>query len=115
MSCFPADQIEELQKYFGKVQQAQEGGTIFIFLPHVSMPPGCTPSHVDVLLCPTPRDGYTSRLFFAQKVQKPSMPQPNWNGNARILERNWQAFSWKMPTEPMRLAQMVATHLRGLR
>jgi len=114
MSCFPADQLEELQS-FGKLQQAQEGGTTFILISQMAMPQGCTPSHVDVLLCPVPRDGYSSRLFFAKRVQKPSNPPPNWNSSPRILERSWHAFSWRMRTQPLRLAQMVAEHLRGLR
>jgi hypothetical protein len=114
MSCFPADEIEELKR-FGTLLQAREAGATFILIPQMAMPPGCTPSHVDVLLCPTPRDGYTSRLFFAQRVQKPSGPPPNWNTSVRILERSWHAFSWRMPTEPMRLSQMLAEHLRGLR
>src|SRR5687767_11593702 len=99
MSCFPADQIEEL-KTFGKLQQAQEGGLTFIFIPQLALPQGCKPERVDVLLCPASRDGYTSRLFFAQQVQKPTLPPPNWNGSVRILERTWYAFSWRMPTQP---------------
>ena len=62
---------------------------------------------------PQHRDGYPSRLFFAEKVQSKAVPEPNWNANgARIAERNWHAFSWK--TNPnLRLAQMVAAHLRA--
>jgi hypothetical protein len=114
MSCFASDEIEEL-RLLGSLQQAQEGGTTFILISQLALPPGCTPERVDVLLCPTQREGYSSRLFFAQQVQKRSGPAPNWNGSVRILERNWYAFSWRMPTQPMRLAQMVCEHLRGLR
>lgn len=114
MSCLPPDQIEEL-RLLGKPQQAQEGGAIFILISQLRMPPGCVPECADVLLCPSPRDGYTSRLFFSQQVQKPAGAPPNWNGSVRILERTWYAFSWRMPAQPLRLAQMVLEHLRGLR
>ena len=113
MSCFPADQIEELRQ-FGKLQQAQEGGTTFLLISQLIMPAGCTPDRVDVLLCPTPRDGYASRLFFAEQVRKPGCAL-NWNGTVRILERNWHAFSWRTSGQSSRLAQMVGEHLRGLR
>ena len=115
MSCFPDDEIEEMKMLFGPLQQGQEGGATFILISRLALPSGCTPSHVDALLCPTLRDGYTSRLFFAQRVQKPTVPAPNWNGAARILERDWHAFSWRVSAQPMRLAQLVAEHLRGLR
>jgi len=114
MNSFPNDQIDELRQ-FGQLQQAQEGGTTFLLISQMAMPVGCTPQRVDVLLCPVPRDGYSSRLFFAHQVQKPSGAPPNWNGTVRILERNWYAFSWRMPEQPLRLAQMVGEHLRGLR
>jgi hypothetical protein len=114
MSCFPPDEIEELRA-LGGLQQAQEGGTVFILISQLAMPPSCAPTHVDVLLCPSPRDGYASRLFFAEQVRKPAGAPPNWNGHIRILERNWHAFSWRVPVQRMRLIQMVAEHLRGLR
>lgn len=114
MSCFPPDEIEELKR-FGSLRQAQEGGTTFLLIEQLALPAGCTPLRVDALLCPSPRDGYTSRLFFGEQVHTLRTPPPNWNGSVRILERAWYAFSWRMPAEPLRLAQMVAEHLRGLR
>lgn len=114
MSRFPTDEVEELRR-LGNLQQAQEGGATFILISQLKLPTGCQPECVDALLCPSPRDGYTSRLFFAQQVQKPSGAPPNWNGSVRLLERTWYAFSWRMPAQPLRLAQMVSEHLRGLR
>ncbi len=108
----PQDQIEELKKYFGEVGACSEGGLIYLFIPNLQLPEGCKPEKVDALLCPMPRDGYNSRLFFAEKIIVRS--SPNWNASGvRIIERNWHAFSWKV-AQNLRLSQMIACHLRGL-
>ena len=108
-----SDQIEELRTLFGDVKTSKEGGVTYFLIPSLGLPIGCSPDKVDALLCPTTRDGYASRLFFAERIQSPT--QQNWNANSiRILERNWHTFSWRVP-ENLRLAQMVAVHLRGLR
>ena len=109
----PTDQIEELKILFGAVKTCEEGGIVYFLISSLSLPSGCSPEKTDALLCPTLRDGYASRLYFAERIHSPT--QRNWNANGvRILERNWHAFSWKIP-ENMRFAQMVGAHLRGLR
>lgn len=113
--ALPTDQVEEL-KGVSPVSEFDEGGATFLLLPTFKLPDGCLPSSVDLLLCPTPRDGYNSRLFFAERVQPPQTPGRqalNWNGTARIAERNWQAFSWRTPSG-LRLAQMLSIHLKAL-
>ena len=113
MASIPQDQIEELLRFYPNAQQATEAGITYFLLPELEMPNGCTPARVDALLCPTPRDGYTSRLFFAHKVE--GGIRRNWHvqGTARILDRNWSAISWK--TDPnLRLVQKVRAHLDAL-
>ncbi len=110
---FPSDQIEELKALTDSVSVSEEGGFAYLLLPSLQLPPGCSPEKVDALLCPMQRDGYPSRLFFAESIQ--SREQRNWNANGvRILERNWYAFSWTVPAG-LRLAQLVGAHLKGLR
>ena len=112
----PPDQVEELKLLAANLAVCTEGGSDFIFLPRSVLPDGCSPGGTDLLLCPTPRDGYNSRLFFAEKVQPPEKPgrQPlNWNGSVRIAERNWLAFSWRTPPA-LRLAQMLSIHLKAI-
>lgn len=104
------DEIEELARQYPDLEAAEEGGVTFYLLPNVAMKPGRSPAHVDLLLCPTPRDGYESRLFLSQQVQ--GGPPQNWNGRIRVLERNWVAVSWRTP-KGLRMAQMVAHHLRA--
>lgn len=107
------DQVEELRGVFTRPQVADEAGLTYILLEQIALPAGCSPPVVDALLCPQPRDGYTSRLFFSAKVTcgKPL----NWNKEDRILERNWFAFSWKTNRENLRLLQMVLDHMAALR
>lgn len=108
----PDDQVAELKSFFREVRAAREGGITYLVLPDAALPSGCVPSRMDLLLCPFERDGYSSRLYFAERVQcaKPL----NWNGGVRVLERNWSAFSWRV-SGGLRLLQMVQEHLRALR
>lgn len=109
---FPPDQITELKQLCGGVSQCGEGGCTFLLLSGLKLPEGCSPSVIDALLYPSPRDGYQSRLFFPKQIQGKN--NLNWNGQVRIVERNWEAFSWKVSAEP-RLIQMVAAHLRAFK
>ena len=110
----PQDQIEELVSVIPNVRQASEGGVTYFLLPQLDMPLGCTPQQVDSLLCPVPRDGYQSRLFFAEMVN--GGPSRNWHvqGNIRILDRNWYAISWQTRSG-LRLIQMIRAHLDALK
>ena len=115
--AWPDDQVDELKRLFGEVQSAEEGGVTFFLFKSLQLPDRCTPQQVKALLCPSARDGYTSRLFFAQKVTVSEPTQTlNWNSvDQRILEENWHAYSWKINRTDLRLAQMIADHLRALK
>jgi hypothetical protein len=104
---FPEEQIAELRRLCPDLKSATEKDCPFFLLPRLSLPDGCSPSSVDALLCPVPRDGYPFRLFFAEKIT--TAKSLNWSG-VRILERNWHGFSWKIPGD-LRLLQMVAALL----
>jgi hypothetical protein len=111
---FPDEQIAELKQLCPEIKLCEEGGVTYFYLPNLQLPPGCTPAQVDALFCPTALHGYTSRLFFAQVI---SSPKPlNWNlTNSHILDRNWNAFSWKIDRTGLRLAQTLAIHLGAFR
>ncbi|HEX8670747.1 MAG TPA: hypothetical protein VF710_02615 [Longimicrobium sp.] len=108
---FPEEQIAELTALFPEVQQAEEGGVTFFMIPAHSLPDGCTPGTVDLLLCPSYRDGYPHRVFYSAPVQ---------GGNALtwstfyILGRPWYAVSWRT-RDGLRLAQILAAHLDAVR
>lgn len=110
---FPDDQVEELKQICREVKRYEEGGVTYFFLPDLCLPDGCSPARLDALLCPSAHHGYTSRLFFAQVIASPQ--SRNWSTTARIMERNWHAISWQIPETNLRLAQIVALHLRAFR
>ena len=110
---FPQDQIDELKGLYSGLSLIEEAGVQYLLIPAIVLPKGCAPGSVAALFCPTGRDGYPSRLFFAQQVRG---PRPlNWNANGvRIGERNWHAFSWRIGGSSLRLAQMISSHLSAL-
>jgi hypothetical protein len=109
---YPDEQVQELKSYCSGLRQLIEGGVTYFLLEALRLPVGCTPASCDALLCPTARDGYPSRLFLAEKVT--SAYTRNWNvSNARIGERNWVAFSWKVALTDPTLAQVLVEHLKG--
>lgn len=106
-------QIDELKQICPTVAMCEEAGLKYIFLSGLVLPEGCTPGVVDALLCISPRDGYPSRLFFAQQIK--SKKSQNWNGtNVSILDKNWFAYSWKLTIADQRPAEILANHLRAL-
>jgi hypothetical protein len=108
---YPEEEIKELSA-FGTVTSGPEGGFTYFRIAGLTLPDGCDPTTVNVLLCPHARDNYKFRLYFSSVVKSPVTH--NWNGqNTRILEENWHAFSLTVPTG-LRLAQMVALVVRAL-
>lgn len=112
-SNLPTEQLEELKAHYGEIAIATEGGTVFIRFAALPLPDECAPGHVEALLCPSTREGYPSRLYFAERPTGGKVP--NWHMNPRILERNWHVYSWKVPGDGHRLVQLVEMHLSALR
>lgn len=112
---FSEDQVAELKRLCPDLCEVVEANCSYVLLPGLNLPEGCSPARTDALLCPSARDGYPSRLFFSERIESKASAIPNWNVNGlRIVERNWHAYSWKVNPQ-LRLAQMVAAHLRALR
>lgn len=108
---FPVDQVRELVLRFPGSEQAEEAKVIYFRIPDVTLPDGCTPSRIMLLLRPSPIGGYAYRLYFSERVKTPK--DKNWVESAHILGHTWHAFSWQAK-EPVTLAQMVARLLRAL-
>jgi len=110
--AYPKEQTDELKGYCKKLSILQESGVEFLYLEALRLPAGCTPSVCDALLCPVAKDGYPSRLYFAAQITGPYTR--NWNvSGARIGEKNWWAFSWKVELASPTLAQILIAHLNG--
>jgi hypothetical protein len=119
--AFPQEEVDELKQSFTQLSVVTEGGTEFIVIPSLALPEGCEPREADALFCPTPRDGYVSRLFLSTKVIHKG-PGQNWNANGvRICNRAWWAVSWNtiqpnaQPQPPQRLAAILAQQLDAFR
>ena len=105
-------QIDELKLYCEKVSSLLESGIAFLFLAGLRLPAGCRPAVCDALLCPVAKDGYPSRLYFSAQIA--GAYTRNWNvTGARIGEKNWWAFSWKVNLSAPTLAQLLVAHLNG--
>lgn len=104
-------QLEELRRFYPDARVIPEGGINFVFVPKLKLPSGCLPEEIDALLCPVPRDGYHTRLFYDQQIT--GIPQKNWNGKLRLCDRTWVSFSWTSK-DGMELLEMVQYHRSAL-
>lgn len=110
---FPEDQILELKSIAPELSIAQDGGYTYIRIDNLQLPDYCIPNIVNVLLCPSQKDGYESSLFYSAQIT--GCPSRNWNRiNVRILEENWFAISWRV-NSGLRLSEMLLIHLSALR
>ena len=110
-----SDQIAEMKQVYPDLSAQDEGDQTLILISNLKLPDGCTPATVDALLFPCPRDGYPSRLYFAQKITHGG-PGQNWNpkDGQTIGNRTWYALSWHTHQEKQRLLGMVTAHLQAL-
>lgn len=109
---------EELRAICPGAEDLTEGGLRFVYLSQLALPPKATPEKVDALLCLDRHGSYPTRLFFATQVARnPAATGPalNWNGNVRILERNWVAFSWDHVQNTQHPVSILTAHLDALR
>lgn len=111
---------DELNLLCGGAKEMQEGGSIYIFLPNLTLPANCTPNRVDALLrlSSTTLNDYPTRLFFSQQITvNPPQAKPlNWNAiNTVIFQRPWFAFSWTGVVNEGRPAEIIAQHLSAFR
>lgn len=109
---------EELRSFCSDAKDLTDGGLRFVYLPQLALPLGATPERIDALLCLDRHGSYPTRLFFASQVARnPATTGTalNWNGNVRILERNWVAFSWDHVRSEQHPVSILTAHLDALR
>jgi hypothetical protein len=103
-----AEQMQELLDLCGDAREMSESGKPFIYFSKLKLPCGV---EVEGLLCPENHSGYATRLFLSQVI---SGRGSNWTTHY-ILGKTWYSWSWKDVDSRLRLAQMLAEHLRALR
>jgi hypothetical protein len=105
-------ELRELDQLCNDPKGFTEFDRNYVLLPQLRLPDGCTPAVVDALLCLSARDGYPTRLFYAQQIM--SSKALNWNAqNVPILQRNWFAYSWNYVASG-RPIEVLAQHLKAL-
>lgn len=110
---YDQNQIDELKQVSPELSFTEDGGRTFFLLKNFSLPEGCTPENMDLLLCPNPRNGYMSLLYFETKPAG-IIPSLNWNGTMHLFSKNWYCFSWQS-NPGHTLLQMLRLHLNALK
>jgi hypothetical protein len=108
---FAEQDIQALKEIAPSLSVANEGGYSYILINKIKLPSNCKPLEIDALLCPMQKDGYQSRLYFAEKLSGCNIAL-NWNANVRILGRTWYGISWQTP-EGLSLKEMLLVHLKA--
>lgn len=109
---FPQVQIDELKQLSPSLSVSEEGGYTYFLIDNHPLPEGCSPAFTDLLLCPMPKGGYSSILYFAEKPI--GCVSRNWVGQVHILSKNWHSYSWQTAAGHT-LIQMLQIHLNALR
>jgi hypothetical protein len=99
------ESFEELKKNFPDAFEYEEGYE-YISIPELKL---SETINVSALLCPQPREGYNSRLFFSKKF--PLTEEKPWT-EFYINDKLWYAYSWKTPTG-LSLIQMIGNHIKA--
>jgi hypothetical protein len=87
-----------------------EAGAPLVFLPDLKVESAGAMRIVDALLCPRPRDNYTSRLYYS--LQLPV--DRNWAAH-NLMTRTWWAFSWQGIGANQPWIDMLAAHLEAVK
>lgn len=108
---FAEDQMEELRQICSGAVPMADGTLRLVHLPNLQVPTGGNVKVLEGLLCPTNHSGYETRLFLSEgrfgRVN-------NWTSH-QILGKTWHTWSWQGVSASLRLAEILALHLKALR
>ena len=104
--------LSALRRFSPTPSEFTDGGATYIHLPNYRLPEGCTPKQVDVLLRMDSGGGYTTRMYFSERITSPSSGSLNWT-TAVICGRTWHVYSWNgvHPVDPI---SVLVGHLKAL-
>lgn len=104
------DQVARLRALCPGAELWEDGGKPLVFLPQLRVICGEKTHAVDCLLCPSARDSYDTRLFFA--VQLPV--NRNWGAHV-IKATTWYAFSWNGIPSDQQWLDILVCHLEAVK
>jgi hypothetical protein len=89
-----------------------EGGRPVVLLPDVKFRAGGKTEQMSLLLFPSERSGYATRLFFERKLEGVGESR-NWTEHT-VLTRKWWAPSWQGVAASQPWTSMLGAHLRAV-
>lgn len=107
----PGLELQVLRSVWADAEIVGDGEKKYVLLPKLTVRMAGQARIVAALLRPWANgDGYTTRLFFSERV---SSKGNNWNV-FNILGRTWHACSWQSVPEDLPWLEILASHLRPL-
>jgi hypothetical protein len=104
-------ELQALRTLWADAELVGEGVKKYVLLPNLKVTTAGQEKVVAALLRPWANgDGYTTRLFFSERI---SPKGNNWNV-FNILGRTWHACSWQSVPENLPWLEILASHLGPL-
>ncbi|MCC5611713.1 hypothetical protein LC612_34520 [Nostoc sp. CHAB 5834] len=103
-------QVARLRALCPGAELWDDGGDPLVFLPGLKVLCAGETHTVDGLLCPRARDGYDTRLFFAEQLPV----NRNWGPHV-IKALNWYAFSWSGIPADQPWLDILAGHIEAVK
>lgn len=103
-------ELEKLRTLCPQAEILTEGGQPAVFLPGVQFQAGSARVTRDLLLWPSPRDNYLTRLFLSQQVG--GSVARAWTAFT-VCGRSWWAVSWQGVPADLPWIEILANHLRA--
>ena len=105
-------QLTSLRGLCPKAELVTEGGRTAAFLPAVQFEAGAARVTRDLLLWPSDRDGYSTRLFLSGQVS--GSQARTWTSYS-LCGGTWWAVSWQGVPANLPWIEMLGSHLRAFK
>lgn len=103
-------QLALVRGAYPKAELWSEGGRNYVYIAGIQFESRAGKVRADALLCPGEHPGYPTRLFLSRKIEGTGA---NFNSNAVIGGRSWNAASWDNVPAALPWLEILASHLRA--
>lgn len=103
-------ELGRLRRLCPDAQLMTEGGQTVVHLPKVQFQAGAARVTRDLLLWPSARDGYSTRLFLSDQVH--GSVARAWTA-FNLCAGTWWAVSWQGVPDNLPWIEIMASHLRA--